>query len=648
MRSAVFAIVLMCFTVAAMAEDPNPTCVVTATPAADDGYFGYPYNVSASCDHVAHNLYVGLGAGAVDPNGQGADAGYIQCNDTTTCSGLLRLSCLSLGSYRVGAGVSGLFLDTVNPSTGYYHDFNAPAGTISVGDKAHFSLSFRPNPDHPEIVQVVVTYSLPQQYVTHGINLSTYPEKYGVLYASYDFSPPLKLSGQYVSKLGLTPGYIITVQPSGCFGGTFTPGDDSSIMTTVPSVSSDVTVVASVATDASPTPEKKAAVGGGVTMSVPLGAIFDVGLIKSATQVQLSSTYAFTSNEPQAPLFRKALFQDRAVIAYSPDDAATKMKFQAVHLGKAILSVRPTDPSVGGVIVTINVTNKARYGSVHNDWDQRFLTVAHQSGIPPQMVKGNVAQESNGITFDPKNYRYEPCGADLNYISSNRNPAMGGPMIGRSPYSLYRAPDPRGSDLQTDDLSARNAYYLGEPGSPGRRHITDGDVNVTARQIFDGNDVTSHDRNGKPHGQMWSAYCSPSTRSLIEDDDAADILDFVAQTPTAASYGLFQMMYETCVEEWSGVNDPAHPGSSSKAPRYLFDTDANLALGGGTLSVANQYHVKHYLRLGAPLTFDAPDDFVKELRLMYQAYNSKKVGYGADVITKSKDYVPIRTGSIFQ
>ncbi len=91
-----------CLPVLAYGADPQPHCTASATPAADDGFFGYLYAVSVSCDHIANTLVIGASATPVDKtDNTGGDAGAVLCSNTATCSGTGRFACLRKGSYTL-------------------------------------------------------------------------------------------------------------------------------------------------------------------------------------------------------------------------------------------------------------------------------------------------------------------------------------------------------------------------------------------------------------------------------------------------------------------------------------------------------------------------------------------------------------------
>jgi hypothetical protein len=468
--------------------------------------------------------------------------------------------------------------------------------------------------------------------------------------------PPGVLTGTSEFSLNAPPGVVArVVVTDGCYNGSpetagivdlVAPPWPQEIVCGPPEQPDDSTVRARVLTDAIPVSETKRAAAGNVNARLQLGGTLELALLESPFGAVLPSEFTVDHASVTQPLARHTLFSAAPVVRLGAAHGATAT-YKAVHEGSIDITVTPDRSSVRPVTVHLTVTEPSRLGSQENSWDSSIADVAHRTGISPQLVKGQIRQESDGGRFKPDIFRYEPCGADLNYITSNLNPAAQGPKIGSSPYSLYRAPDPRGPGLTADDLSPRNVYWIVDANSV-RRKLVDADTNVSARELWHQNNITSYDRHGRPHGVRWDLRCRPSVLQRINDPNDT-ILDFVAQTPTASSYGLFQMMFDTAVQEWDGVDDPAVPGQKIKAPRFLFDTAANLRVGGGTMTIANQYMVKNYKTVNGRTTpsFTGTADFDSRWTRAYQRYNRYLPLYGQKVVDHSLEYLPIRSESVF-
>ncbi len=359
----------------------------------------------------------------------------------------------------------------------------------------------------------------------------------------------------------------------------------------------------------------------------------------------IASNYTVANQAVEPISAKRSLFKDEAVLRFDTG-SSTVATLQAVHLGHADLVIAPSQPGIGQVTLKLAVERPAALGLRDNAYDEIVVTTAHETGVPPQFMKGQIEQESNLRGFNPYNYRYEPCGADLKYISSTLGGAIGSPRIGLEPYKLYAAPNPRGSDLSDLDLEPRNEYVIFD--GTRRRPLTNADINITARQIWVSNDVRGV-RNGVPFGMNWRKWCSAAALLAIDSSYSIDVLGFVAQTPTASSYGLFQVMYDTAVTDadWSGMADPLRPGRRSRAPHYLFDTKDNWAIGGGSVVAGNAFLVLKYQKRVGLVQFSDFDRFRDAFRTAYRYYNGA-ASYGHSVIQRSESFQPVRSGSVLR
>lgn len=164
--------------------------------------------------------------------------------------------------------------------------------------------------------------------------------------------------------------------------------------------------------------------------------------------------------DPSIDLFNKGV-----VFLYQPQQAKTpgakpglyhkEVVLQAVHLGKQTLTITPKPPKgqpnpLKPIKITLSVEKPARLGpkdftSYRNgqkittpnptQYDAGIYKIAGPAGIPPQMMKGQIDQESR---FDPYAWRYEPV-----------NEGVGDPVPSlkprdfrdtTSPYTGYRLP----------------------------------------------------------------------------------------------------------------------------------------------------------------------------------------------------------------
>ena len=163
--------------------------------------------------------------------------------------------------------------------------------------------------------------------------------------------------------------------------------------------------------------------------------------------------------------------------------------------------------------------------------------------------------------------------------------------------------------------------------------------------------------NGK--GQKWSLQdCGALKKFLKSGKTMADFLDeldtFTAQTPTATSYGVLQVMYEVAdTFKWS-VADPANPGQTTQSPRYLRDSVEALALKhGGSIFVGTEEDVQRYWDeyVPTPTKYISQEDFFdsfKEPLRKYTGGGTSQAMYGINIIDMYEyEYLPVQPLTIF-
>jgi len=131
-------------------------------------------------------------------------------------------------------------------------------------------------------------------------------------------------------------------------------------------------------------------------------------------------------------------------------------------------------------------------------------------------------------------------------------------------------------------------------------------------------------------------------------------LQFLAQTPTASSYGLLQVLYSTAVGppyNWS-VPDPNAAGRT-QSPRYLVDTPEALALPhGGSLFVGGAEDVQRYwdVYLTVPSSFPGQEDFFDAFKEPLRMYTGGGIpNYGINIIdTYQYNWTPTEPATIFR
>ncbi len=399
---------------------------------------------------------------------------------------------------------------------------------------------------------------------------------------------------------------------------------------------------------ADPGTETKAAEEG-LTARVPLGSRFFLQLADEDSN-PIESRFVLGAADPE-PTDGPALFPNHVVIEFDRDGAGEIKFFQAVHLGEVTVSIEPTDTSISPVEVRVTVIEPARLGPAAGV-DARFIEFGHRRGVPPQILKG-VSRRESGPNFNPQAYRYEPIAGgvgDLDAISAGQN------LRTQIPYSRYRLATAdglaQGTDILTEDISPRSIYRIRRAGQ--LRRIADTDEFVTAREIFEENDSFLGVKDPSVPDQRWSATARRATLNAIRRDP--DILDFTAQTPLAASYGLMQMLYTTAIAPmgWTGLKPTGacRVDPDDCNPSSLFDTSANVAAGGGSVALASDYLRRRFQQRNRAVSqtdprFGNPAQLEAAYRNMLQGYNQAPA-YPGEVLAFAALFPPVPATSIFE
>jgi len=369
----------------------------------------------------------------------------------------------------------------------------------------------------------------------------------------------------------------------------------------------------------------------------PLGSTFFIQLAEleeeTGTPMPIESVFTLEAASVTPAITDPTLFPDSVVIEFDRAAASEIKFFTAVHLGSVTLNITPTDSSMSPVSVEVTVTQPLRLGSSNNEVDERLFDLGHRRGIPPQLLKGQIRRESN---FDPEAYRYEPLSVDLRYVSRGQN------IRTERPFSLYRLETDdglaQGTDIVPDDISPRSIYLIRRNGT--RRRIEDSDEFVSALEIFRENDARHN----------WTEACRDCAELPRLRANPA-VLDFTAQTPVAASYGLLQILYSTAIApmSWPGAGE-----EGKRNPSLLFDTAANLEMGGGSLELGSDYLRKVFARANPSVSVTEPTftgqaafDAAFEHALNYYNHHGTIGPYGASVLNFSQQFEPIPSTSIF-
>lgn len=166
--------------------------------------------------------------------------------------------------------------------------------------------------------------------------------------------------------------------------------------------------------------------------------------------------------------------------------------------------------------------------------------------------------------------------------------------------------------------------------------LTASDHNVSARDIYKSNDAVYH----------WSKFAISSAVTLLTSGRVA----FTAQLSLAASYGLLQVTYFKAVGSgWPG-NTGSCGATDPRDPANLYDTNCNLAKGGGSLHIGALITEKNFA--GGSVAGNTSPSVSDEPNLetlfsdAYQLYNKRKTGYGDGVVSNAQSFEPKPTGTI--
>ena len=380
----------------------------------------------------------------------------------------------------------------------------------------------------------------------------------------------------------------------------------------------------------------------------------------------IPSTVSISTQTPASPavnsqLFSQptVLFPNHVLIQFSQPSVANTTEFFPVHSGSATLSVSfqpngASSPTTVNLAVQVDSSN-FQLGSTHNDFDDLILQFADLRGIPPQILKAQIQQESG---FDPKNYRYEPLTSDFKdistrFVNTNGNLDIDGQF---TPYCLpicLPSPDTAspadGSGLDAAELGLRQRFLVmtdsdGSPvfdfkvftgltqASPRQINATDGPISM--ENILLVNETKYH----------WISISPKNFFSYL--DYRVSNRSFTAQTVLAASYGLTQILYTTAVQFIHFVDG----NKIGRAPSALFDPRTSIDLGTEYLAGLFMRSFRNPNLAGAP-TFSDTDEFERKFGVALERYNrgpwaqvheDDLQGYATEVLTNSAQYEPVR------
>lgn len=266
---------------------------------------------------------------------------------------------------------------------------------------------------------------------------------------------------------------------------------------------------------------------------------------------------------PKPDLEQNSLYQDKIALFFKSVQQNSQ-SFITVHMGIQELKIVPKDRNP--LILKLNSIEASAIGIDNNKYDHFINLKAHQIGVPPQYIKGHISKEAaktDDGNFIENSYRYEPV-FDLKNIQTKEVENISGDKSKYLDYSFYQNPD-KPTPVQ---IEPRNIYKIFFNSTllehiPNDYETTVG-LNRTPAEVrvpIEAFDILV--ANDLKHNWLKNAeeFCvelnvdgdcvNLKPYSKMSSSEYADAVDFsfhfVAQTVTAASYGLYQIMYTTAV-----------------------------------------------------------------------------------------------------
>lgn len=420
----------------------------------------------------------------------------------------------------------------------------------------------------------------------------------------------------------------------------------------------------------------------GPTAHLTLGGTFQIALGTNGANGKFTaqqSTFQLGAASLSGDLDQNALFPGNTVLLYA-NRVDNAVVLQAVHLGTQQLRIIPTNTSIKPVNITLSVEQPGSLGSSHSDLDSLLFPLADQTGVPAQMIKGQVKTEGG---FNPMAWRYEPVNAsvgdfaisggsgdlraqtpykalNLPTIGDENDPGDCGTKYDYAAHVDSRLPDPRceglaeggtfSQQVMEDLVQASPAIMIPERdpttgrlsssqnGQPILRPLDPADRYVSVRDLLSFN----------PR-QRWAQNGNPGRVTEVSNGT----VDFSAQFTLASSYGLLQVMYATAIDQgsrgghWAGNFASCGP-TNPIDPDNLFDTQCNLASGGGSLGIGTRLTEMNFESAHGANAL-VTDESELELFFLdaYQHYDPGKAGYGGTVIANTRAFEPNPSGTIF-
>jgi hypothetical protein len=310
-----------------------------------------------------------------------------------------------------------------------------------------------------------------------------------------------------------------------------------------------------------------------------------------------------------------ALFKDKVLLHFPLANTGTSQNFFGIHSGTASVSLAF---QYNGTNYTVQLpmqvstcsdgTCTETIGTRHTDLDGLFLKFADRNGIPPQLLKSQISNESG---FNPRDYRYEPLSVDFAQLEFPDYRGAPPPFEALKvkalrPWALAEATDctsktifltagAKVTDLTSPDVIPR------QEDLPFRLKLALGPDNMTPLcQVWNPAQIVSTgniDNDPLPSIenvlftnddlQHWFSNASGHLivryliiyEALVPSEIPLPHTPSTAETVVASSYGLHQVLYTSAVE-W-GYTDSQGVGLP---PSDLFIPAKSLDLGSQYLA----------------------------------------------------------------
>jgi len=290
------------------------------------------------------------------------------------------------------------------------------------------------------------------------------------------------------------------------------------------------------------------------------------------------------------------LFSDKVLVHFAQSQSETHHNFFPIHSGTATMQVTFTyNGNQNTLTFPVKVTScvvegdcTPQLGKRHSTFDDLMMTFADRNGIPPQLIKAQVGQES---AFRPNAFPLSIDWAEFNSSGSATVSAALQPwLLGQSSdCSTISAPAGSNIVLSSPDVTPRQGLYgvfinnngnplcrvMNIPTNPVARGITSTDALLSMENILYTNDACFF--NGCA---FWTTINAGAFGRFANWQ--VDNPPFTGQTVVASSYGLHQLLYGTAVGMGYKNN------GVGMSPHMLFDPFTSLDLGSRYLAITYQ------------------------------------------------------------